>query len=58
MGADEAKVAEDLEEVADSWYATIANGQDIMPTIVRIQHVHHVCIVPYLIMRQRIVLSW
>ena len=34
-GADKAEVEEDLEEVADSWYATIVEGWDIMPVIVR-----------------------
>jgi len=33
-GTDEVEVEEDLEEVMDGSYVTIAGGQDIMPIIV------------------------
>jgi len=33
-GTNEAKAEEDLEEATDSLYATITEGQDIMPMIV------------------------
>jgi len=36
MGTDEAEVEEDLGEVAKNKYSTIAEGHDIMPTIVQI----------------------
>lgn len=48
---------EDLEEVADSLYAIIAEGHDIMPAILQTQRVRHVCIATCLIMRPKIVLS-
>ena len=57
-GTDEAEVEEDLEEVKDRWYATIAKGQDIMPMILQTQRAHHICIVPCLIMRWKIILRW
>ena len=50
-GAVETEVEENQEEVADNWYVTIANGQDIMPVILQIQRDHHACIVHCLIMR-------
>jgi len=55
-GADVAEVEEDLEEFAVSWYATISEGQDIMPMIVQIWHGYCVYISPCLIMRGKIVL--
>jgi len=52
----EAEVEEDLEEVTNSLYATIAKGQDIMPTTAPIPRARRVCISTCLIMRQNIVL--
>ena len=57
-GTNEAKAEEDLEEATDSLYATITEGQDIMPMIVWTQRIHHVCILPCLIMRWKIFLHW
>lgn len=44
MGAYEAEVDEDLVEVKDSWFATIAKGQDTMPMISLIQCIPHASI--------------
>lgn len=50
-GTYKVEVKEDLREVVEGWYATIAEGQDIMPAIAWIQRGRCVCIAPSLIMR-------
>ena len=57
-GEDEAEAEEDLVEVADNWFATIALDQDTIHAIALIQRVYRASIARCLIMIQKIVLRW